>query len=85
MKKVLTTMISVFFVLSLGVNTYAIHEEIPAETQKIVQPRATIPGQISRPAKDVTVKALINLLEKKGVIDKKELREEIERLKKEIR
>jgi hypothetical protein len=82
MKKAFIIITGVFFVLSFGLYASAIHDLSPAETQKPDQPAAPYQFKQVQPARDVyTLRALINLLEKKGIISEKELNEEIERLK----
>ena len=67
--------------LAVASVTYAIHEQEPAESTP-VEGKGTTPV-ISKggPADATTLQALINLLEKKGLITKEELRKETDRLK----
>jgi hypothetical protein len=81
-RTILLILAILFFVFIAGKNTFAVHQTIPAETQK-TPPKAELPqiGLAQTSDKTVTLQALIKLLEKKGVITKIELREEIENVK----
>lgn len=82
MKRVITLCILTIIFCIVGEITHAIHKDIPAESQvPQTEGKMTTPA-VTRASQDVyTLQALINLLEKKGVITKIELNEEIKRLK----
>lgn len=72
----------VVFCAAFGL-AFAIHEEIPAETQPPQQPSAIFRAAGSSAQDAYTLQALITLLEKNGVITRDALNEEIRRLKAE--
>jgi hypothetical protein len=83
MKKFLVLILCILVVVSLGFNVSAIHEEIPAESQ-VVDAAGRTPVLTGTAPPDYSLQALINLLEKKDIITKKELREEIEKLRSQM-
>lgn len=82
MRRILSsTLLSIVFLCAVSAAAFAIHEEIPAETQPSEQPSVLFPARIRSSQNDYAWQALINLLEKKGIITRNELQEEIRRLK----
>ena len=81
MKRLIWGTIVFCSMLAVAPVSYAIHEQSPAES-KPVEGTGTTPV-VSRDASTdaATLRALINLLEKKGLITKEELRKETDRLK----
>ena len=81
MKRPILGIIVFCAILVIAAVSYAIHEQEPAESTP-VEGKGTTPV-VSRGASADTTKlqALINLLEKKGLITKEELRKETDRLK----
>jgi hypothetical protein len=71
-----------FTLFITGGNTYAIHETAPAETQKIEEEGEIVqPVTVRQAVSTYTIQALINILQKKGIITEKELMKEVDKLK----
>jgi hypothetical protein len=87
MKKFFIIFILALMMLVYGLNGFAIHEEIPAETQETEGMPTTFTGRTSVQLQNpYLVQALIKILKKKKIITQKELDSEIELLKnKDIR
>ncbi len=67
--------------LAVATVSYAIHEEKPAESAPVEGSGTTPVVSRGAPVDATKLQALINLLDKKGLIKKEELRKEIDRLK----
>jgi hypothetical protein len=80
MKGLIVITICLFFISFPGSNAIAIHKTIPAETESTETLGITIQPVRSSQTETYRLKALINLLERKGLISKEELQKEIERL-----
>ena len=80
MKELVVITICLLFISFPGSNAMAIHKTIPAETESTETLGITIQPVRSPQTETLKLKALINILEKKGLITKDELQEEIERL-----
>ena len=81
MKRRILGIIILCVMLAVASVSYAIHEQEPAES-KPVEGKGTTPVVSRGTSVDATtLQALINLLEKKGLITKEELRKETDRLK----
>ncbi|MEE9523746.1 MAG: hypothetical protein V3V59_03235 [Thermodesulfovibrionales bacterium] len=80
MKKLYVIIVSLLLVVPVGDHVLAIHKTIPAETESTETMSITIQPVRSSRTEPYKLKALINLLEKKGLITKEELQKETERL-----
>lgn len=81
MKRPILGIIVICAMLAVAAVSYAIHEQKPAESPP-VEGTGTTPVVSRGASTDATkLQALINLLEKKGLITKEELRKETDRLK----
>lgn len=81
MKRPIPGIIVFCAMLAVATVSYAIHEQEPAES-KPVEGKGTTPVVSKGASTDATrLQALINLLDKKGLITKEELRKETDRLK----
>ena len=81
MKRPILGIIIFCAMLAVAAVSYAIHEQKPAESSP-VEGKGTTPVVSRGASADATkLQALINLLEKKGLITKEELRKETDRLK----
>ena len=80
MKKLIVITTFIFFISFPGSSAIAIHKTIPAETESTETLGITIQPVQTPKDESYRLKALINLLEKKGLISKEELQKEIERL-----
>ena len=81
MRKIFLSVMSIAFLCAASAAAFAIHEEIPAETQPTEQPSVLLPARIQASQDDYAWQALINLLEKKGIITRNELQDEMRRIK----
>ena len=83
MKRAILGTIVFCAMLAVATVSYAIHEQAPAESAP-AEGKGTTPVVSKGASSDATtLRALINLLEKKGLITKEELRKETDRLKSE--
>ena len=80
MKKLYVIITCFLLIVPVGDHVLAIHKTIPAETESTETLGITIQPVRSSQTEHHKLKALINLLEKKGLISKEELQKEIERL-----
>jgi hypothetical protein len=80
MKSPMLVIIIICTVLAVATVSLAIHEEVPSGSQPVEGEGVTLLTPKGASPDATTLKALINLLEKKGVITKEELRNEIEQL-----
>ncbi len=80
MKRLIVITICLFFISFPVSNAVGIHKTIPAETESTETLGITIQPVRSPQTETLKLKALIDLLEKKGLITKEELQKEIERL-----
>lgn len=82
MKTFFSLFLIMFTLLIAGGNTYAIHETTPAETQKTEEQGETVqPVTVRQAVSTYTIQALINILQKKGIVTEKELMKEVDKLK----
>ncbi len=81
MKKLFLFSLSMVVLCAAFGTAFAIHEEIPAETQPSQQPSVLFPATVQAPQDAYRLQALINLLEEKGIITRDALNEEIRSLK----
>ena len=81
MKKIFLSPLSIVVLCAVFGTAFAIHEEIPAETQPSQQPSVLLPTTVQSPQDAYRLQALINLLEEKGIITMDALDAEIRRLK----
>lgn len=83
MRGILTILFALCIIPAFGGMSFAIHDEIPAETEQIIKESRPSPPSISQTTQNTfTLQGLINLLKKKGLITERELREEIEKIQK---
>ena len=81
MKRPILGIIVFCAMLAVATVSYAIHEQKPAESTPAEGTGTTPVVSRGASADATTLQALINLLEKKGLITKEELRKETDRLK----
>jgi hypothetical protein len=81
MKSPILAIIILRTVLAVATVSFAIHQEIPSETAPVEGEGVTLITPRGASLDATTLQALINLLEKKGMITKEELRKEIGQLK----
>lgn len=81
MKRAILGIIVFCTMLAVATVSYAIHEQKPAESEPVEGTGTTPVVSRGAPADATKLQALINLLEKKGLITKEELRKEADRLK----
>jgi hypothetical protein len=81
MKRLILGIIVFCSMLAVATVSYAIHEQNPAESKPSEGTGTTLVVPRGASADATTLQALINLLEKKGLITKEELRKETDRLK----
>lgn len=84
MKKIFFLMIGIMMMSIFAMSSFAIHEEVPAETQKSETPPFVIPSKSMQQSGDFyKLQALISLLQKKGIINNRELNDEIKKIQSE--
>lgn len=84
MKKLFFLLTGIMVIFVFAVSSFAIHEEVPAETQKSETPPFVIPSKSMQQSGDFyKLQALISLLEKKGIINNRELNDEIKKIQSE--
>jgi uncharacterized Rmd1/YagE family protein len=82
MKNLLLLLLLISLLFIFGGNTYAIHKTAPAETQKTEQESEIVqPVTAQQVVSTYKLQALINLLQKKGIITKNELMKEVDTLR----
>lgn len=81
MKQFLVVLTYAVFLGAFSGEAHAVHQTQPSETQKSDSPSVSLQVKQPQGAQSDTVEALINVLDRKGLVTREEIRKELEKMR----